>query len=157
MAPQLRMLLITVASFASTAALPDCLVTSPSSSPVALRGGKGAVWYGSDALAVLLPSDGKWKGSPRNTYGGKLWLWRRGYEATFELRPALIIEGVKLDAGNEPGRVHIDNATNGMGDGWSAMLVGLEFPSSGCWQVTATYTHIGIRHELTFVLEVVAE
>ena len=103
---------------------------------------------------MLLPIDGKWIGSPQGRFGGKLWLWRRGYDATSELRPDLVIDGLKLDPGKPPERLSINNATNGTGKDWEAMLVGLEFPSAGCWQLTATYTHVDIKHELTFVLNV---
>jgi hypothetical protein len=69
--------------------------------------------------------------------------------------PALTLKGVNLDAGGEPDEIRINNATNAYGQGWSQMLVLMEFPSAGCWQVTATYVSAGIEHELTFVVDVV--
>jgi len=53
--------------------------------------------------------------------------------------------------------MQIDAATNAFGEGWSRMLVGMEFPSAGCWQVTAKYVYAGITHDLTFVLDVIGQ
>jgi hypothetical protein len=142
------------------AALADCMVTLPSSSPVDVPGmksdGKYAAWYGSEALAVLLPAQGRWKGmGPERNYRDKFWIWRRGYNAMGEGRPALTLTGVKLHDGETTERLKIDNATNAFGNGWHSMLTMLEFPDAGCWQVTVSYVYIGITHELTFVIDVV--
>ena len=115
-------------------------------------------WYGSDALAVLILSDGSWtsKDQGRN-YDDKFWLWRRGYDATTELTPDLVITGVKLDDDELAQSIHIDNATNasnGRDKASHRMLMGMEFPSAGCWKLTATYKHVDIVHERTFVLMV---
>ena len=72
---------------------------------------------------------------PSRNFADKFWVWRRGYDARSENRPALTFAGVKLNAGDPPERMHIDEATNAFGPGWSKMLVGMEFPSAGCWQV----------------------
>jgi hypothetical protein len=114
----------------------DCSVTLPSSSAVLVPNSESDgsfAWYGSEALAVRLPADGRWKGmGPSRNFRDKFWIWRRGYDAKTETRPALTFAGVK-------------------------MLVGMEFPSAGCWQVTATYVYAGITHDLTFVVDVVTE
>ena len=152
-----------VCAFAATpcVALGDCPVTLPASSPVDVpksSRGSSFAWYGSEALAVRLPADGRWKGmGPARNFGDKFWIWRRGYDAKTEPRPALTFAGVKLDAGDKPERMQIDEATNAFGPGWSQMLTGMEFPSAGCWQVTATYAYAGITHDLTFVVDVIAE
>jgi hypothetical protein len=142
-------------------ALGDCPVTLPSSSPVAVPKSppnSSHAWFGSEALAVLIPRDGRWKGmGPRHNFGDKFWIWRRGYEAKLEPQPALTFAGVKLDAGDEPERLRIDQANGAFGPGWSSMLVGMEFPSAGCWQVTAKYIYAGITHDLTFVVDVIGE
>jgi hypothetical protein len=156
----LFLLSFAVAALAPSAAFCDCPVTLPSSSPVELPAAKGTGWYGSDALAVLLRSDGKWTSTrPDRNYGDKLWFWRRGYDAWTEIRPDLVLAGVKLDGGDAAQRVHINNATNATTESrsWSRMLVGMEFPSAGCWQITAIYKYIEITHDLTFVVEVVAD
>lgn len=139
-------------------ALGECPVTLPSSSPVEVPHGvsnSSHAWFGSEALAVLIPTDGRWKGmGPSRNFGDKFWVWRRGFDAKSEPQPALTLAGVKLGDGDKPQRLQIDKATNAFGPGWSSMLVGMAFPSAGCWEVTAKYVYAGITHDLTFVVEV---
>jgi hypothetical protein len=154
-------LLVSFALATPCVALGDCPVTLPSSSPVEVpksESGGTHAWFGSEALAVLIPKDGRWKGmGPSRKFGDKFWVWRRGYEAKSEIQPALTFTGVKLGGGVEPERMQIDKATSAFGPGWNSMLVGMQFPSAGCWQVTARYVYAGITHDLTFVLDVIAE
>ncbi len=96
-------------------------------------------------------------GSKRN-YRDKFWIWRRGYDATSEPRPALTFTGMKLGDADKPQLMKIDRATNAMfGPGRDQMLVGMEFPSAGCWRVTANYRYAGITQDLTFIVEVIGE
>jgi hypothetical protein len=142
------------------ASFAECPVTLPATSPVAVPHGTSTErrWYGSDALAVLVPADGRWKGmGPSRNWGDKFWVWRRGYDAKQEPKPALTFTGVKLDDGQTPARMKIEKATNAFGDGWNSMLAPMSFPSAGCWQVTATYVYLGIAQDLTFVLDVVTD
>lgn len=54
-----------------------------------------------------------------------------------EPAPALTVVGTRLDGS---GIFTADPATNAERDDFGeAMLVGLEIPSAGCWQITATY------------------
>ena len=46
--------------------------------------------------------------------------------------------------------VEIRNATNADFEGTGAMLVGVDFPTLGCWQVTAHY----LEAALTFIVNV---
>jgi hypothetical protein len=85
---------------------------------------------------------------PQHNYRDKLWLWKQGYDPLNEPTPDLTLEAVRLDG--DASTFRIDGATNAWGDGWSAMLTGLEFPASGCWQVNAHYG----KQLLTFVLRV---
>jgi hypothetical protein len=143
---------------ASTASFADCPVTSAAVFAVDLPAPKGWAWHGSDALAVLLPADGVWKGMGRShNYGDKFWMWRRGYDPRSEGTPDVVIEGVRLENPDSAQRFHLQGATNAFGQNWSRMLAGLTFPSVGCWQVTVTYRHLGITHDQTFVLQVVDE
>ena len=150
---------LVVLALASGAGFAECPITLPGSSPVDVPNSPANSyyhWYGSEALAVNLKSDGTWLGmGPAHRYRDKLWFWRRGYSADTEAAPALTLKGVKIDAGNNPEELRVDRATNAYGPGWSQMLVGMEFPSAGCWQVTATYISVGIKQELTFVVDVV--
>jgi hypothetical protein len=151
-------LFFAVSILATTTALPDCPVTVPTNSPVDLPAPSNMGWYGSDALAVLIRSDGSWTSKDRGRkYHDKFWLWRRGYDATTELTPDLVIAGVKLDDDELAESIHIDNATNasnGKDKASYRMLVGMKFPSAGCWKLTARYKHVDIMHDLTFVLKV---
>lgn len=155
MTPSILVVLVTV----SSAGFAECPVTQPATSPVDVPGATANsfyLWYGSEALAVNLRSDGVWRGmGPTQRYRDKLWFWRRGYSADAEPVPALTLKGVKLGARGDPQEFRIDRATNAIGPGWSQMLVGMEFPSAGCWQVTATYISVGIKQELMFVVDVV--
>ncbi len=130
----------------------SCPVTLPNTSLVFVPGqpsSEGQIWYGSPELAVLLPSDGSWLGmGPQYHYRDKLWWWRKGYDPNKEPDPDLVLEATRLD-GDAP-IVRIDDATSGYGEGWSAMLVGMEFPSSGCWRVDARYHDA----RLTFIVRV---
>ncbi len=97
-------------------------------------------WYGSEALAVLLNRSGTWQGmGPSHNYRNKLFWWRQGYIGATEQRPELIVSGRKLDGEAPPANVsRATNAYHKDFGGW-AMLVGVEFPASGCWEVTGQY------------------
>lgn len=125
--------------------LPDSLLSASA----------GFAWVGSRELAAMIPSDGHWQGiGPGRDYFDKWWWWRDGYDAREEAEPALVITATRLDRSIPP--VVIDDATSGFGPadesgpGWSAMLVGMEFPAAGCWEVIGKYED----RELRFVFEV---
>lgn len=129
----------------------NCPVTLPTSSPVPAAGptSQNWSWYGSEALAAKIPVDGKWMGmGPEHNYGDKFWWWRLGYEAAKETAPDLVVSGIRLD-GSAPEAKGL-KATNAYGPGWNQMLVGMEFPASGCWQVVGKYR----GRELTMILQV---
>jgi hypothetical protein len=148
-----------VSLVAAAQASAQCPVTLPASSPVTVPGQPSNAyhsWYGSDALAVLLPTDGRWRGmGKKHHFRDKFWVWRRGYDVETETRPALTFEGVSLPEGGQPQRLEVNRATNAYGDGWSSMLALLEFPAAGCWRVTANYVHQGIEQQLAFTVEVI--
>src|ERR1043165_5293589 len=112
---------------ASGVGLAECPVTLPAASPVdVLNSPSNAYyqWYGSEALAVNLRSNGVWIGmGAARRYRDKLWFWRRGSSADPEPVPALTLKGVKIDADGDPHEFRVDNATNADGPGWSQMLV----------------------------------
>ena len=143
-----------VPGFAAAADEPQsCPVTNPTALkadvPFEPDQSSGRVWYGSDALAVLLPADGRWMGlGPGLRYGDKLWMWRRGYDAKAEPKPNLVIDAHPF--GMSAPHVRIENATSAYRENWNRMLVSLEFPMAGCWEVTAIYE----GRALKFVLEV---
>jgi hypothetical protein len=152
--PQIGILIgaLTAATSAVGAGI-ECPVTLPRDWPVrdVPMGQSGdRAWYGSELLAALVPIDGKWIGmGPERAYRDKFWWWRRGFDARAEWQPDLVISAVRLDG--PASHFELTRVTTGYDDEWDAMLVGMEFPSAGCWEVRATYNGV---QELTVVLQV---
>jgi hypothetical protein len=100
--------------------------------------GSAMFWYGSDALFTQIYADGRWRGikSPSGTRNKSFWYrnpsgWRDDYPYQ------LLVTAHRLDAPGEwknPGPVN----SAIMGEEW-AMLLMLELPSRGCWEVRANY------------------
>jgi hypothetical protein len=108
-------------------------------------------WYGDEKLAVLLRAGGTWRGmGPARSYRDKLFWWRQGYNGAAEPRPDLVVTGRRSD-GPAPALAtpRATNAKHADFGGW-AMLVALEFPVAGCWQVTGDYG----GQKLSFVVDV---
>lgn len=108
-------------------------------------------WYGSNALWTDLPKDGVWYALPHNTegYTQKIFWWREGYIWNEEPEPDLTVTGERLDAPAPP--LIVSRATNAYADDiGSAMLVGVDFPTRGCWKITGKYGDA----ELSFVVSV---
>jgi hypothetical protein len=109
----------------------------------------GEFWYGSTSLCTVLPNSGVWSGLPHNPegYSQKVLWWRQGYSWKAEPDPALTVTGQRLDADAPP--PNVSKATNAFAeDIQSAMLVGVDFPTLGCWEITGRYQD----HELSFVI-----
>lgn len=53
-----------------------------------------------------------------------------------EPEPAITVVGTRLDG---PGTFTAGPGTNASADFGEAMLVGVEIPTAGCWQITASY------------------
>ncbi|HEY6182867.1 MAG TPA: hypothetical protein VIW67_11500, partial [Terriglobales bacterium] len=102
-------------------------------------------WFGSDKLWTSLPVDGVWK----SLSVGKMFWWRQGYNAYKEPQPRLIITGKRLDSAVPD--LKADHATNALLRPRHAMLIGFDFPTAGCWQITGRYED----GELTFTAWVV--
>ncbi len=117
----------------------------------------GYFWHGSDALWTGLPVDGVWRGLPRNEdgYGQKMMVWRVGYDPSAEPQPDLTVAGRRLDADAPPLTGHVP-ATHAFGpDIHSAMLTGISFASTGCWEVSVTYgADSGDKSKITFVVQI---
>jgi len=101
--------------------------------------------------AFLVGTHDLWVGVWNQPWQGlrhKVWWWRPGFNGAGEPSPALaiLLREVRSNVAfalNTP-------ATNGSFGGESKMLVGIDFPAPGCWQVTGTYG----GHTLSFVTEV---
>ena len=116
--------------------------------------------YGSEALAVALPADGTWPTTgPTARIAVKLFWSSAGFRPGMERH--LRIEIVNLNGG--PNDAVVKDVTNANSipvdlekaqfddewqDGWR-MLVGIDFPSPGCWELTGEY----LGQSLTFKVE----
>lgn len=107
-------------------------------------------WYGSDALAVVVPSNGIWRGMGReHGYRDKLFWWSPGFRPGMESN--LTVTAIRIDGESSPATVtRPTNAKIASGPGGWMMLVIIEFPSAGCWEITGRYP----GQALSFVVEV---
>ena len=109
----------------------------------------GYFWHGTKSLWTAIPGDGVWAALPHNPegYSQKIFWWREGYVITEEPEPGLTVTGRRLDGPAPP--LMAWPATNAFAaDIQSAMLVGVDFPTLGCWEVTGRYQD----HELSFIV-----
>jgi len=106
-----------------------------------------AVWYGTDDLWVMLTPGGEvWRDLPRSAGGlsQKTFWWSRNFDARAEPEPAISVSGTRLDA---RGSFSAGNpGTHAIADFGQAMLVGVEIPSTGCWEITAEYKDAALRY-----------
>lgn len=97
-------------------------------------------WYGTAALWTVLRNGGtEWSALPQAPGGltQKLFWWSVDWEPAAELAPAITVEVRRLDG---PGHAAFGPGTNASAsDIGTAMLVGVELPSAGCWEITGTY------------------
>jgi cytochrome c2 len=109
-------------------------------------------WYGTENLWVMLRTDGTWRALPHHAegYTQKIFWWRKGYDWQAEPQPKLTVTGKRLDANAPP--LVASRATNAYNaaDIGSAMLVGVDVPTLGCWEITGEYG----GHKLSFVVQV---
>ena len=106
-------------------------------------------WFGSENLWTALPTDAVWYALPHNPQGytQKIFWWSNLFSLKDELEPALVVTGERLDAKAPP--LIVSKATNAYaGDIGSAMLVGVDFPTLGCWKIAGRYKDA----ELIFVV-----
>jgi hypothetical protein len=133
----------------------SCPITVPQDphfvppAPYNAMGFQGEFWYGSDSLWTAIRKNGIWEALPHNTegYTQKVFWWRDGYVWNEEPEPELTVTGERLDA--PVPALQASKATNASAsDIGSAMLVGVDMPTLGCWKVTGKYG----RAELSFVV-----
>jgi hypothetical protein len=130
----------------------SCPVTVPAADLLGEPFPPSERWYGSEALAVLLPPEGIWRGmGPESNFADKFFWWSLGFKPGLE--PNLQVSAKSLD---DPGKMaNISSATNAHAPslgGWT-MLVGVAFPSPGCWEITGRY----FGQTLSFVVDVRAD
>jgi hypothetical protein len=118
--------------------------------PYPVKAGNGRFWFGTDRLWTSLPVNGMWKllqdtNSAHPTFVEKVFWWRQGYDGRAEPRPKLIVRGKRIDSVAAP--LEVSRPTTAIMERGSAMLVGVGFPTDGCWQIMGRYGD----DELTFV------
>ena len=108
----------------------------------------GQFWYGTPELWTMLRADGIWSDLPHNSngYTQKIAWWRQGYDMYTEPTPNLIVTGKRLDESAPP--LMASNATNASADLGDMMMVGVDIPTLGCWEVKGQY----YGHDLSFVV-----
>lgn len=123
----------------------ECQVVIPQATglPESLRdatfGSQRFTWVGTPRLAARIPYAGNWEGmGPKGKFGDKWWWWREGYNAREETQPELSITSRRLDV-DEVTTTTSPFVTNAYGPGWDMILVLMEFPATGCWEVTGSY------------------
>ena len=133
----------------------NCPVTVPQQPPFVPPppysdlGVEGYFWYGTNSLWVEIPEDGVWSKLPRDAHGytQKIPWWREGYVWDEEPEPPLFVTGERLDAKSPPLVASHANGAYAVEFG-SAMMMGADFPSPGCWKITGKYKGA----ELSFVV-----
>jgi hypothetical protein len=137
------LLMSNVAQPTATDACPVTVTADPSFDGP-MRPPASRFWFGDESLAVLLGTGGSWRGmGAEHRYRDKLFWWRKGFDGTTEPRPALVVTGRRLDGDAPPAVGSLaTNAHHADFGGW-AMLTTVEFPTSGCWELTGDYR--GVR------------
>jgi hypothetical protein len=117
---------------------PDPAYVPPDSFPG--TGIPGTSWYGSDRLWTSLDVGGEvWSGAPMTATGipVKLFWWSVDWSMREEPEPPILVAGRRLDG---PGSFSYGPGTNASeGSIGTAMLVGIDVPSTGCWEITGYY------------------
>lgn len=127
--------------------LASCPLTKPDSSFVpppsydgqpAAQWGHG--WVGTNDLWTAVTPDGDdWTGVTKSAsgYSQKTFWWSDDFRVNREQTPQIFVTGRRLDG---PGTFGFGPGTNAGGaDIGSAMLVGVDVPTVGCWEITARY------------------
>ena len=66
----------------------------------------------------------------------KTFWWSADWAPTGQPEPAITVTGRRLDG---PGSFSFGPGTNASADFGTAMLVGIDVPTTGCWEITGRY------------------
>jgi hypothetical protein len=97
-------------------------------------------WHGNEKLWTMLPTNGVWRDLPfgEEGYVQKTFWWAPNIAITDESSSDFAISIKRLDAIQD--QITRTDATNAYsGEIGSAILVGVSFPTEGCWQITGKY------------------
>jgi hypothetical protein len=132
---------------------PDKPFVPPKPFPATPPGYYEATWYGSAHLWTMINDGGEiwgpWlfaspPGLPQKTF----W-WSADWVPREELEPAITVVGRRLDA---PGSFSYGNpGTNATADFGTAMLVGIDIPAYGCWELTARYREASLSYVVSVI------
>jgi hypothetical protein len=109
-------------------------------------------WYGDAHLWTLLHTDGEtWASLPKSDagFGQKTFWWSTDWDPMTEPEPAITVTGRQLDG--ERTFSTSGHGTNASFDLGTAMLVGVDVPTTGCWELTAHFR--GASLSLVVVVE----
>jgi len=152
-----RRLVLAGVALASAGFAYDCPVTAPPDPPFVAPAPHTPIpsprefWFGNEDLWTVLPTNGLWHALPHNErgYRQKIFFWSKEYNWSRTEPPDLRITGKRLD-GDAPLFVR-EKGTNAISvDGTPAMIMGIDVPTTGCWEITSRYR----GHELTFIVAV---
>ena len=134
-------------------AVPEsCPVTRPAGnsfvapSPYPAQAPEGSFWFGTDRLWTILRTDATWPRTEKTFWWRREWL---PYKSDIPEREGsrLKVTARRLDNPSPPAK--IARGLGGYREDWQSFLVGgIDFPTSGCWEVSAHYEN----DDLTFVV-----
>jgi hypothetical protein len=140
------------ATTSARAAYPDgCPITRPPNRPFvppappgpsSASARDGEFWYGTPALWTSLQPDGTWRRLPYHdgAYTQKVFWWSQGYD----WRSPLTLTGTRIDGSAPP--LGASTATNASAeDIGSSILVGVEIPAVGCWEITGHLKGVALK------------
>jgi hypothetical protein len=104
-----------------------------------------SVWYGTPELWTMINPQGETSGK-RWLGGEKTFWWSESFSVMGELEPDITVTAEHLD-GSAPKVEAGGPGTNGFNPGLgNFMLVGLELPQPGCWELTARYKNATLSY-----------
>ena len=128
-------------------AVPEtCQVTKPVQAlvpppPYPAKPSRGQFWFGTDGLWTALPETGAWIGlghyTPSDpTFRQKLQFWREGFDAHAATEAKLMVTGRRIDSLDPPLQTDGPGTPSWRGDD-QFFMTGINFPTTGCWEITA--------------------
>lgn len=136
-------LLVIISSHIEPAYATDCPVSIPNMEDPdgAMKSNKYFGWYGSPKLAAMIPWDGQWLGmGAEHNFRNKFWWWREEYRANSNWERQLTLSVRNMENGHVFTAGDATNARTGSDDyNWHSMLLALEFPAAGCWEITGRF------------------
>lgn len=143
----------------TTSSAPTCDITRPDPILVPPKpflrvppANYGAEWYGTARLFTMVNRDPKPLGpwvAANGPFPDKTFWWSADWVPRDELEPDITVTGRRLDGFGTFTYGH--PGTNATADFGTAMLVGVDYPSVGCWEITARYRDA----TLSYVVQVI--